>query len=80
MACDAVADDPDSAYHAEREKKICEMTGSGLLVQITNEDLHEIRFKMATYMNELREGKQADQTIIRHMSNGDKVELNFREC
>lgn len=53
VTCQLVADDLYGMYHSIREKEVGEMAGSGHSVEIANEDLHETRFKMATYSYEL---------------------------
>lgn len=47
VTCYLVTDDLYGMYHSEWEKKVGEMAGSGHSVQIADEDLHEMEFKMA---------------------------------
>jgi hypothetical protein len=81
VACHPVTDDLYGMYHSEGEKKVGEVTGSGQSVQIANEDLHEIKFKMAIYTYEPKVGSACRSDYnTPHMRNTSKLLINFREC
>jgi hypothetical protein len=47
VACQLVTDDFCGMDHSEWEKKIGELASGGHSIQIANEDVHEMEFKMA---------------------------------